>query len=142
ERAMRAARDVERSRAALLEEDVAWADVVVSSLSTSIIEALFADVPVFVHVTPDFRDVPATSFLDPQRTFFRASELAPRLDACLRALANGDPEARAPEARARESLFGPGGAPRTLLDWLERPASAHEGRAPAEGILGLEPLPT
>jgi hypothetical protein len=55
-----------------LEADLAWADAVVSSVSTAIFEAQDAGLPVFVHDVPLFEEVSVASLFP---TFSNASEL-------------------------------------------------------------------
>lgn len=100
-------------------------DVVVSSLSTSVYEALSADMPVLVHVAPEWDEAPAYSFVQPQRSFFWAEEGAEKL---VRMGQSG--WALEPERLAREELYGPGGAPlpfdlQALLRAVTAPARGH-----------------
>jgi hypothetical protein len=104
-------RDVELSRGVRsLEEDIRWADAVVATPSTTVLESLLAQVPVFLHLLPEFRDGPNARALDPERRFFRAEEGVARIAPVLEGLRRGD-DVTAPERRALERLFGPGGKP-------------------------------
>lgn len=94
-----------------LAEDLGWADVVVCSPSSSLFQALLVDVPVFLHLTPEYAVTPAADFMHDSRTFFRAEELVPKLAACLQQLEAKAADALAPERAARTALFGPTGTP-------------------------------
>jgi hypothetical protein len=102
-----------------LHENLAWADVVLTSVSSIIVEALAFPRPLFVQYAPlwDF-DVAAGPF-DPERRFQNGSELGPRLSRCIQALRAGDAAAFAPEALLRERLFGAARSPRPLADLLD-----------------------
>jgi hypothetical protein len=117
-RTLATVRDVERSVGRNLHDDVTWADVIVCSPSSTLFEVMLAGVPVFLHLTPDYAETPASDFVAPSRTFFRAEELEPKLTACVEALRRGDPEALAPERDARFALLGPTGEPIALHEAL------------------------
>src|ERR1700690_28765 len=55
---------VELSRGRALADDVAWSDVVISSLSSAAVEALFAGVPIFIQPMPMFAEWPVTEAFD------------------------------------------------------------------------------
>ena len=118
--------NVALSRDRPLEEDVAWADVVISSNSTTVIETLFAGVPIFVHLLPEQWDIPALSFLAPERLFFHAEDGAQRIGMWLTRYGATPADGLEPERLARLALFGPSGEP--------TPMTAHFGakRSPAE----------
>jgi hypothetical protein len=97
-------------------EDIAWAHIVIASVSTTVVESLFADIPVFVHMLPE--QSVAMYYVDPSRRFFRANDLPSKFDACVRALDVGDDAALAPERRSRTALFGTSGAPTSLPSYL------------------------
>jgi hypothetical protein len=99
-----------------LAEDFGWADVVVSSISTAVLQALLVDVPVLVHLTPDVEDEPLVSPFAPSRTFFRALDGAAKLDTVVLQLRA--PDVLDPERRARAILFGETQQPLTLVDAL------------------------
>jgi hypothetical protein len=107
---------LELSRGCPLGADTAWADVIVSSFSSAAFEALMADVPLFLHVTPGLRDFPAVTCFDRARRFFRAEEIRAPFADCIAALDDGDPVALEPERRARAALFGTAGEPSSLAD--------------------------
>lgn len=108
------------SRGAPLESDLEWADVVVTSVSTSMLEALALGRPVFVQLTPEFQDVALTRFVSPERAFFRAKELARLLAEFVHRWRSGDDRAFAPDRQARAALFGPSGQPASLFVVLQR----------------------
>jgi hypothetical protein len=104
----------ELSRGHPLPQDLAWADVVISTVSTALLEALLVDLPVLIHVTPDLEGAPQMSPFSPLRTFFLARDGTEKLDALVTNLA--DPDVLAPERRARAALFGDGCIPRALAE--------------------------
>jgi hypothetical protein len=101
-----------------LEEDLAWARVLVTSVSSIIIEALFAGLPVFVHEVP-FWEASVYGAFDEARRFGGRRRLVELLGPCLLGLARRDAEALAPEARARERLFGPSQRPWPAAELLQ-----------------------
>ncbi len=98
------------SRGSPLAEDADWADLIVTSQSTALIEVLFIGVPVFVHTVPDLRDLPLMDYLHPARQFWRAPEGARMIARFMERDALG-PDRLAPEHRALVMLFGPTGEP-------------------------------
>lgn len=99
------------STSADLKADVDWADLVVTSLSSVFIETLFADVPVVLHVTPDFDGAAALDFVDASRQFFYRRDGARKVGSILAALAEGD-DALKPDRAALRACFD--GDPRRL----------------------------
>jgi hypothetical protein len=112
--------DVELSRGRPLEEDAAWADVIVSSNSTAVIEMMFAGVPVFLHNLAEFDGLPATSFLARERVFFHAEDGARRVAAWLDRFASRPSDGLAPERAARVALFGAAGVPVPMTEYFGR----------------------
>ncbi|HZU82956.1 MAG TPA: hypothetical protein VE987_08575, partial [Polyangiaceae bacterium] len=102
----------EISRGRPLGEDLAWADVVVSTLSSAVPQALLAGRPVLVHFTPDFDGSRQVNVFAPRRTFLFARDGVEKLDAVVRALS--DPSVLADDDAALACLFGDARAPRTL----------------------------
>jgi hypothetical protein len=117
----------EISRGRSLEEDLAWADVVVSTLSTALPKALLAGLPVLVHITPDADDTARVLPFSPQRRFFSAADGAAKLDAIVAQL--DAPETLEPERGTLAFLFGDSRTPRTLAEALE---PLLRGRDPTE----------
>ncbi len=113
-RALARMRTVERSPNQALDDDLAWSDLVISAMSTTVLESLFAGVPVFVHVPPEAADGPNARFLDPTRVFFYSREAAPRIAQLLRSGVTD----LSPEHRARQRYFGGRGVPFSLGDVL------------------------
>jgi hypothetical protein len=111
--------EIERSPSRALEEDLGWCDLVVTTMSTALVEALFAGVPIFKHVLPEFRDGPNCRCYDPSRVFLWSDEVVPRIVDVVDALVRGD-DVLGPERREREALFGPGGRPQSLGEALRR----------------------
>ncbi len=94
-----------RSTSETCQEDVAWADVVLASISTSVVEALLGGGVVFVHLPPDHLDVTPTSFIEPTRRFFWARDVVGPVCECLTAIDAGL-DVTAPERAALTKLFG------------------------------------
>lgn len=115
-RTMATVTNVECSVGRDLTDDVAWADIIVCTPSSTLYQAVLADVPVFLHLTPDYAETPIGNAIVPSRTFFFAEELVPKLSACLDALKRGDPDALAAERQARTTFFGPGGQPKSFAE--------------------------
>ena len=107
----------EVSRERRLVEDLAWADVVISTRSSVAAEALLFDLPVLLHITPNIEDGPLARPFARERRFFLSSEGAEKLDLIIRSLS--DPNLLAPENRTRAMLFGPTRTPRTLAEAIE-----------------------
>jgi hypothetical protein len=110
---------IELSERRTLAEDVAWADIVVSTPSSALFEVLLVDVPVFLHLPPNYADTPASEFMDDERVFFFAEDFVPKLARCVEAVRQGGSSALAPERAARGALFGPTGSPLQLSDVLD-----------------------
>lgn len=104
-RALSRAPFLETRRTSTLEEDLEWADVVVSSPSSTTYQALSAGVPVFVHCPPGLRPLPDIKAICETRKFFYPSELEQRLGQCIAQLEAGSFDALAPERRALKRLF-------------------------------------
>jgi hypothetical protein len=106
------------SRDVTLEEDAAWADVIVSSVSTAVIEVLFAGVPVFVHALPEYWEIPATSFIDRSRLFFHADDGARAVASWLRQFRLDPAAGLNEERRAMTALFGESRTPIPVTDYV------------------------
>lgn len=111
---------VELSRGRPIAEDLTWSDLIVSSASAVVFEAVFADVPLFLHAHPEQWLTPITSFLDPTRVFFYSADVADRISQCLAHLQSGDESAVEPDRAFRARLFGESGEPRTVREGLDR----------------------
>jgi hypothetical protein len=107
---------VELSQGRPLAEDLDWCDVLVTSQSTALIEAILVGVPSFVHVTPEYER--ELGWVAPERAFFHAEDLVPRFARWMAALESGDPLANDADARARHALFGPTEKPRPFREAL------------------------
>jgi hypothetical protein len=117
--------DVELSQGRALEDDLAWADLIVSAHSSAAAQAMFVGLPVFVHLQPDMVASPFTAYVSEARGFQSAEEAVTRIVPCLRALASGDPDVLTPEQRAQRVLAG-GPRPRGLFDAVcQRTAASH-----------------
>jgi hypothetical protein len=109
---------VELSRGRPFEDDAAWADVMVSSLSTIVIEAIFAGIPVFVHVLPEADGLPATRHLAPSRVFFHAEDGARVIAEWATRFGDEPLLGLEPEERSRVTLFGETGEPVPMTEYL------------------------
>lgn len=122
--------EIELSRGRPLAEDFEWADVVVSTQSTSLVEALVTGLPVIGYVYPEA--IMAMTYLHPCRAFFRGDDLADRLHRCLEDITSATPESRFPEDYALERLFGPSRMPRPfpfshVMPKLATPSTVQRG---------------
>jgi hypothetical protein len=108
---------VSLSRGVPLVDDLAWADVVVSSASTTVFEALFADVPLFVHAMPELWASPMLRYFDRRRIFYFCESIVPALVDTIAAL-DHDPNPTAPERETRRQVFPPHGEPLSVTEAL------------------------
>jgi hypothetical protein len=90
-----------------LAEDLEWSDIVISSNSSSSIEALLWGRPVFLHASPAQRFLPEVRAFAEQRRFFYAHELPDLFQTCVAAMDAGDSRALDLDTRARNTLHGP-----------------------------------
>lgn len=97
-----------------LGEDLRWADVVISTPSSSVAEALFAGIPVFMHAEPDCWRTAVANWMDPERVFYHAEDGARQVKRVLLDMARASEGVLRPEQRARELLFGGDGVADTL----------------------------
>jgi hypothetical protein len=98
--------DLELSIGSPLEDDLEWAHVVISAYSSAALEALEYDIPVFLHVRPDFLRAQDTAMFDPARVYFYAAELIGPFTACVDLLDRGSPYSTMPERLSFEALWG------------------------------------
>jgi len=115
--------EVELSQGRPLEDDLAWADLIVSAHSSAAAEAMFVGLPVFVHLLPEMVDSPFTAYVSESRAFQSTEEAVTRIVPCLCALANGDPEVLTPEHQAQQALTG-GPTPLGLFDAVRQMTAA------------------
>jgi hypothetical protein len=94
------------------EEDIAWSHVLVASVSSVILEALFYGVPVFVHDVPRWAEAMMEPF-DDKRRFGHLHRLADLFPPVVTGLRAGDLKTLEPEARARVALYGASERPRS-----------------------------
>jgi hypothetical protein len=111
-----------------LEEDLAWGQLIVTSWSSSVLQALSLAVPIFVHEIPLYESTGVMASIDPGRRFETTSDLVERLVPCLRRIPSTDPDLLAPEERLRREFFGPAGTPRSLTEVLWEPTPARPSR--------------
>lgn len=110
-----------------LADDLDWSDVVISTNSSSIYEALAWRRPIFIHVRPSQRMLPETRAFGAGRCFYYARDLVDPFAACIRAMDAGDESYLAPEERAKRLLIGDidsSAALETLLDAVRGASSA------------------
>jgi hypothetical protein len=96
-----------------LDEDLRWAHVLATTVSSVTMEALYYDLPIFVHEVPRWDDSNLEVF-EPARRFGLELSLSRAIVPCLTLLQRGDPELLAPERALRTRLLGPEGEPRDL----------------------------
>lgn len=101
-----------------LSEDLSWSDIVVSSLSTVVVEALCYPVPIFIHDIPIHESKVLLSLFEPVRRFRTPHELAQAISGCLVDLHNGSSQLLLPEEAVRTRFFGPSGKHREFSSLL------------------------
>lgn len=111
---------LELSRGRTLEEDTAWADVIVTIVSSTMLETMFVGAPIFVHALPQYWGIPTTDFFDPERLFFYAEDGVRAIDNLLREHPYGGAQALEPERRAQRALFGEAGCPVPMSTYFGR----------------------
>jgi hypothetical protein len=113
---------LERSTAASLGDDLAWADVVVSYGGTTLGQAVRAGVPVIAHIVPELLPYPDMAAVAPDRRFFYAADLPDRFDRLCAAMAHDPAAAAAADRRLFDALFAPSTATATItkLDFAAR----------------------
>ena len=119
QRDLRNLKNVELSQNRSLEEDLEWADLVVTAHSSVAAQSMFTGLPVFVHLRPELVGSPFTAYISDERAFQTAEEAVRLIVACLRALADGDPDALDAEQLARDALVG-APLPQSLYDAVTR----------------------
>lgn len=96
-----------------LDDDLRWCDVLVSSVSSVTVDALFYDVPMFVHEIPRWERL-ILDVYEPSRRFASADKLVTAVERCVPLLEHGDPAALEPERATLRRLFGPSMRPRAI----------------------------
>lgn len=107
-----------RSRNAELDRDLAEADVVISTMSSAVFEALLWSRPLFLHVLPGYRWFPQMAAFAEERKFYHPDELVDSFARCVAQLAANDPRVLDPERQARAALLPSEGAPAPLDAFL------------------------
>ena len=100
-----------------LHADLAWCDVLITSVSSITLEALDHGIPVFVHDVPRWDEL-ALALYHPSRRFRDGAELARALAACLEQLERDPASALEPERWMRRRLFGDAGRPLLVEELL------------------------
>lgn len=101
----------ERSKAAL-DDDLEWADVIVTSLSSTVIEALAFQKPLLVHDIPVHEAAVLMKLFSEGRRFRNAQELTAALSRAV--IDAGSPDGLEPEQTLRSTLFGFSGTPKSI----------------------------
>ena len=104
----------------VLRDDLEWADLVVTSMSSLFFEALLSNRPVFTQILPRFRATRYAQAIDPRRKFFLLSDCA---DQIAHQLGQGSPGSE-PENLMRQAFFGVPGwpaGPDALWEHLKTP---------------------
>jgi hypothetical protein len=102
------------SRGTPLEDDFEWADVIITSLSSTVVEALAWDKPLLMHDIPVHEQAVLMSLFPAERRFRNELELTAALARALSEVEAGPPFAF--EKALRVTLFGPTGQPRPIAD--------------------------
>ncbi|MFN6933550.1 MAG: hypothetical protein ACK4NZ_00180 [Tsuneonella sp.] len=101
-----------------LADDIDWADFVILHPSTTILDALNAELPVFLQAAPAMRQLPEVRAFDPARLFFRAEDLRQPFRALLDALKSDPDRALQPERDLRAALLGVRKPPDDIVAFL------------------------
>lgn len=107
--------DIQLSSSASLAEDLKWADIAIASPSTVILFTIAAEIPIFVHCAPAYRNMPEMRAVDSRRKFFRAEDILPLFTQTINGLANDRDKELEPERSLRELLIGSDGAETDIL---------------------------
>lgn len=120
-----------KSAGTTLREDVEWADFVIMYPSTATLDALDADVPVFLQVAPSMRRLPEVEAADPKRVFFRAEDLREPFRELLSALDLDPVGALEPERALRAAILGEHQSPDDILAFLSEVRAQAVSRIPS-----------
>lgn len=110
---------IERSTNSSIDDDLAWADIVILSHSTTMLHALAADRPVFVHCPPAQRSLPEMQALADERKFFFANDMSSPFADLVKALDKDRTSATAPDRELYRSLVGSEKTPKDIKCLLE-----------------------
>jgi hypothetical protein len=97
-----------------LEDDLDWADLIISSLSSTVVEALAWDKPLLLHAAPIHEADVLMRLFSATRRFRTDAELASAVRSARADLTGTGPAA--PERALREEFFGPSGEPGKISD--------------------------
>ncbi len=89
-----------------IEDDISWSDIIITSPSSTMIDALLAGRPLFLHVPPAMRSLVELEAVDADRKFFYAAESVAQIGQFLRTKADDPERALAPEQSTQRALFG------------------------------------
>jgi hypothetical protein len=119
---------VSRERGAL-QTDLAWADVVITSVSSAIVEALCHPVAIIVHDIPIYEQDGILASIRRERRFQSSWELAPLVERVVAALEDGDAAVFEPDHASRRAVFGQSGLPHSVGELLLARRTASGGVA-------------
>ncbi len=102
------------STATSLDEDLEWADLFITSLSSTVVEALAWEKPLLLHDVPIHEAEVLMSLFDTQRRFRNADELAAAFANAARQLDTVAPLRE--EHLLRRQFFGPSGSPDSIAE--------------------------
>lgn len=111
------------SRESRLSSDLANADIVITTMSSSFIEALLYEVPLLVHRAPIIEPETIFSHVHAQRWFSEGQDLKGKLSALLGSVD------LTPEHQLSEMCFGPRRSPRVIADFLSQLGTREESPA-------------
>jgi hypothetical protein len=115
-------RDLDLSLKRTIEEDIAWSDIIITSPSSTMTNALLTNRPLFVHVPPAMASLRELQAVHAKRKFFYAAELVLRIKQFLLSTLEDPNEVLASERSTRTALFGD--TPDDLIDVLAALAAA------------------
>lgn len=97
-----------------LDDDLVWADIIVTSLSSTVVEALAWEKPLLIHDIPVHEADVLMSLFSPTRRFRNAAELARALELAAADAQSG--QRLGPEAKLRQLFFGESGHPADIAE--------------------------
>ncbi len=97
-----------------LDDDLGWADLIVTSLSSTVVEALAWEKPLLIHDIPVHEADVLMALFSVTRRFRNADELARALQLAAADARSGQP--LVPEAKLRQVLFGESGQPGSIAE--------------------------
>jgi hypothetical protein len=105
------------------EQDLEWADIVITSVSSMIPQILMLGLPLFVHVPPALEELQDVQAISPERRFFYAEDLVQEFKQLVELIETGAVPPLAPEKQAAARFLAPGV---DALEALRSRLSGHE----------------